>query len=681
VAVPLVLHLLNKGFPRHYYFPSIELIKATMARRSKVHRWRHWILLLLRTLILALLVLVFLRPVMNRFNSNLGNQDGRQVLILIDHSYSMEDKGDGPSSRERAMYEANKLIDSLGANDSVNVVLMDSNPSTCFVNFSKELAQAKEFVSGIKPGYGRADVNLATAAAARLAYDGGAHPEVYYISDFERKKWSDANFTALPPNVKLFFVDAGPGDRNNRAILDARPAQTEMLAGDVTPLEIAVGNFSDEAFDDRVTVTVDKRYTIEQEVTIEPWSQEKMRVPVPVGGPGAHLCEVRLPPDALDCDNHYYLTLTVQEKEEVPIITDTTPDEKSAAFFLKTALNPYENEAGSLLPRIAASAELTPERLAGTQTLFMTGVGQLTPQACDALGKFMFRGGGVIYFLDGTSDAENLAALEKITGPGTMPMRLARRIVATNVTSGAQQIVRGQFDSPYLKLFQGDARQNLALLQFYDYYQAAATGAGGVVLEFGDKSPAMASLHYGAGTMLLLNFSAAELSSNLARTRLFPAWVQNLVKTISTREAAPASYPVGETLRTEIWKNEMRDELNGPSGGAVETRREVLGERCSVIFTPGAPGFYTMGATGAQQPEYAFGVNPPMEQSDLREIDKSLLPTEFNDNREAHVMAGGQDYDEVAKGRPIFHWFVFAVLACLLMESGFQLFIRRRAAA
>ena len=69
VTLPLLIHLLNKSFPRFYRFPSIQLIKETMARRSRLYRWRHWILLLLRTTFLALLLLAFLRPVLKRLGS------------------------------------------------------------------------------------------------------------------------------------------------------------------------------------------------------------------------------------------------------------------------------------------------------------------------------------------------------------------------------------------------------------------------------------------------------------------------------------------------------------------------------------------------------------------------------------------------------------------------------------
>ena len=391
-ALPLVLHLLNRGFPRHFKFPSVELIKETLARRSKIHRWRHWILLLLRTIFLLLLLFAFLQPVLKRFGTNPADQSGRQVLIVLDHSVSMEHKGDGPTSRERAIHEAVKLVDSLGSEDAVNILLMEPNLNQCFVAFSKDNDAAKRFLNQLPPGLGRADVNQANAVAAKLFSQTMARPEIYYVSDFTRKKWANANFTALPPAVKLFFVDAGPARRDNRAILEARPSQTELLAGDTVPLTVTLGNFAAEPFNGRVTVTLDRRFSFDQEVTVAPWSQEKVTVPVSVGGPGVHLCEVRLPADALEFDNHFFLTLTVQEKEEVLIVSDEPDSRKSGAYYLKTALNPYAHDAGSLLPRLLTSDELSPARLAGVQKIFFTQVKPLSPEACAAVAKSVFQG-------------------------------------------------------------------------------------------------------------------------------------------------------------------------------------------------------------------------------------------------------------------------------------------------
>jgi len=678
VALPLVLHLLNKGFPRHFKFPSIELIKETMAQRSRLHRWRHWILLLLRTAFLVLLLLAFLQPVWRRFGSNPAAEGARQVLIVLDHSVSMEHRGDGAASRERAVHEAEKLIGSLAPRDGVNVLLMDPAPSACFPDFSTDQAEALRFLGRLKPGLGRADVNLANAAAARLLAQSAARPEVYYISDFQRKNWANTDFTALPPESRLFFVDVGPANRDNRAILDAQLSQARLLAGDTVTLEVTVGNFSGSEFDSRVTVTLDRQFSFDQEVSLGPWSDGKVTVPVPVGGPGVHLCEVSLPADALEADNHFCFTLSVLAKEEVLIVTDGPDNQTSGAYFLKTALNPFEDEGGSLLPHVIASRELNASRLAGVRKVFLTQLNRLGDEECALLARHLFQGGGLVYFLDGAEDANNLAALEKALSPDTLPLHLTQRRTATNVVSGAQQVVRGDFRSPYLRMFQGSLRQNLGLLEFYDYYQASATGAGAVLLTYADESPAMASLHHGLGTALLLNFSASEFSSNLARQRIFPAWMQELVKALSADELPPSAYTLGETLHTEVWRSELRDaDFITPDGRVQTVKREPEGERYHVTFTPDQLGFYTL---GAPRPLYAFGVNTSPEEADLRPLDKEALPTQFAAGRPASFVAGAEDFDALANGIPVFHWFVLAAVAFLLLETGFQLLLRRKAA-
>jgi len=677
VALPLVLHLLNKGFPRHFRFPSIRLIQETLAHRSRLSRWRHWILLLLRTAFLLLLLTAFARPVLKRFGSDPNAQGRRHVFIVLDHSLSMEHRGDGPTSRERATHEARQLLESLAPQDAMNILLVDQRPSACFTEFSKDSWEAKRFLERVKPGLGRADVNLANSMAARLLSQEAGAKEVYYVSDFQRKNWADVDFTILPPGTRLFFVNVGASRRNNRAILEARLADAPVLAGDTTLVEATVGNFSDQSFAGRITVMLDRRSSFDQEVAVGPWSETKVKIPVLAGGPGVHLCELKLPPDALDYDNQFCLSFTVQEKEEVLLVTDGPDSPQGGAWFLKTALNPFENGAGSLLPRLIPSSELSPDRLAGVKKVFFTQLNRLSPVACAATAKFLFQGGGLVYFLDGPADPENLAGLERAIGPNSIPLQLSKKHTATNVVSGAQQVVRGDFKSPYLKLFRGTARQNLALMEFYDYYQAGATGAEGILLLYGDDSPAMAVTHHGTGTMLLLNFSAGELSSNLARQRVFPAWIQELVKAVSAEEAPPTAYTIGETLHTEVWRTELRDfDFQSPSGAPVTVKSQPLGERYSVSFTPEHLGFYTL---GSPRPLYAFGINTSPEESDLRPIDMQALPREFAAGRDARFVAGSEDYEELAKGRPVFHWFVLAGMAFLVTESGFQLFLRRKA--
>ena len=121
----------------------------------------------------------------------------------------------------------------------------------------------------------------------------------------------------------------------------------------------------------------------------------------------------------------------------------------------------------------------------------------------------------------------------------------------------------------------------------------------------------------------------------------------------------------------------MRNDLLNPAGApvnsAARTDRRTL-----------QPGFHAGPARILHARRAATDLclrrQSAPDESDLRQIDKSLLPTEFADQHEAHFVSGADDYDELAKGRPIFHWFMLGALAFLLLESGFQFLIRRTTA-
>ena len=678
VGLPLLIHVLNLKFPRLFEFSSVKHIRETVAQRSRVFRWRHLILLALRTLFVLALLFAFLRPLLPRFGSAANATTSRAVVLIFDHSLSMEHKGGGVSSRQRAENEADKILSTLGAEDAVNVILADAAPKTAFVDFSHNLAEVRRIVGAIKPGLGRADFTQANALAARLLAKSEARTEIYYLTDFQRKNWANVDFTMLPPSVRMFFVDVAPPVRDNRAILAATINQSQILAGDTVTLEIEIGNFRDQAMQEPVKVVLDARSTFEKDIVVAPWSTAKITLPIPPGAPGLHQCEISLAPDDLAADDRFFLTIPVMEKEGILIVSDVPDPQRDAVLYLKTALNPYENLAGSLLPKHVGAAGLTPAEFAGVRKVFVSRCGKLNDASAKLIADFLFHGGGVVWFLDGENDAANLALLQGAMATTQLPLKLGARRTAKNIGTGAQQIIKGDFKSRYLRLFRGPLRQNLALLEFYDIYDAAATGGGSVLLTYTDDTPAMASANHGLGTLLLLNFSVSEFSSNLARQRIFPAWMQEIVKNITSEEPLPTSSAIGETVTDEVWKSELKDHpIKRPGGEPLEVKTEALGERIAISFVPEELGFYTHRSTKLL---HAYAVNANPDESDLRPIDRALLPEQLGEKgQQGFFVEGRADFSDLVLGKPIFHWFILAGVALLVIELLVQAFVVRAA--
>jgi len=120
----------------------------------------------------------------------------------------------------------------------------------------------------------------------------------------------------------------------------------------------------------------------------------------------------------------------------------------------------------------------------------------------------------------------------------------------------------------------------------------------------------------------LLNFSASEFSSNSHAREFSPRGCRNW-SAVSADEPPPAAFTIGETLHTEVWRNEMRTEDFKVQRRAGHGEARTSGERYSITFTPDQLGFYTL---GSPRPLYAFGINTSAEEADLRPIDKDVLP-------------------------------------------------------
>lgn len=675
LAVPVVIHLLNKRFPRRFEFPSVRHLLKAAAERSRIYRWRHRILSAVRTLFVLLLLLAFLVPLVSRFHKPDAAETRRRVMIVVDRSLSMEYQQAALSNRQRALIEARKLLATLSPEDEINIVAVSHAADACFTDFSRNHADARRYLDELASTNGRADFNTANITVGALLAKSKGPVELYYVSDFQRRNWAQVDFRAVADRATVYFIDAGVPHASNRAILSVEMEQDHVLAGDSVPLQVTVGNYSDAPLDDVLRIRVDQNIQLEHPVQVAPWASSRVTVPVPATSPGLHVCEVKLPPDGLVADDRWVLVLPVLEKEEIVTVSSEADATRDPVRYLHAALNPFPGQAGSLLPRHVASSRLDAAALAGASKVFLTRCGPIGAKGADALARYLHDGGGVVWFLDDAADVENLRLLGERMEGSALPLTVGPMRESANVGSAAQQIATGDFKSPLLRLFRGTLRQDLALLEFYDFHAASATGEGKVLLRFADETPAMAVAEHGFGTLVLMNFSVSEFSSNLARQRIFPAWVQDLVKRLGVSEPVPLAFTAGRTVEGEVWREDVRREhFTSPSGRVIDVRQEPVGERSRISFPAEETGFYTL-VDGRMK--YAYAVNPDPDESDLRTVDRPHLPRQVG--REAGFVGGRDDYEELAGGRRVPQWFLLAALAALALELGLQTLFRRLA--
>lgn len=694
ILLPLLIHLFNRKFPKRIIFSSIEFIKKTQSERSKLLRFRHLVMTLLRTIIVALLVMAFLKPLLDRFGSSsvAGSQKtARDTLIVFDHSLSMEHRADLVPARKRALLEAEKIISSLETNQNLNAIAVEREPRSCFFEFSGQHDAVLSFLNQLEPGIQTANFDKAIALAARHLTNSknkASGADIYFISDFQRENWANIRFDKLPKDARVFFVDVGTPDRENRAVLDVKISPSTVLAGETIDLEVKLGNFTSEVISQEpLELIVDYTNAVDTNYSCPAWSQTSLNLTMKAPAPGSHTIEVRLPEDDLMEDNTFHLNLNVLDKEEVVIVTDRLEPETGAPHFVRTAVNPYRDLEGSLLPRLLNSSGLDSANLATTSKLILIELGALNEDNGAALVNYLQRGGGAIWFLDGEMDPVNIRNLNTALGDDSnLPLKLLGWQPEKSMPDGFQKLSRGNFKSDFLRLFRGSNRQNLGLLNFTQYRQATASDDTSILLSFADGTPALATASIGLGTLLMANFSIDEAHSNLARQKTFPAWLQDLVKNIATADTGELYHEAGTEITADLWRAETHDlVLKNPLGTIIEPTKARDGERMLIGFPATIPGYYRMTGNDGKLRK-TFAVNPNPGESDLRLMDRERLPQRANekvtdsnteDPDRAHFVSGTEDYQAIQNGTQIFHWFLLALCGLLFVEMLFQMWFRR----
>ncbi|MBA3269358.1 MAG: BatA domain-containing protein, partial [Acidobacteria bacterium] len=119
LAIPVLIHLIQRERKNVVQFPSLMFVRRipySSIRRRRIHNWA---LLMLRLAAIALIVAAFARPFVRGTSVAAAGGGARDVVILLDRSYSM---GHG-DQWDRARRAANDAVSGLARGDRATLVL------------------------------------------------------------------------------------------------------------------------------------------------------------------------------------------------------------------------------------------------------------------------------------------------------------------------------------------------------------------------------------------------------------------------------------------------------------------------------------------------------------------------------------------------------------------------------
>lgn len=717
VGLPVLLHLIMKQEPKRVLFPAFRFLKQKRNLNQRKMRLRHFLLLALRMLLIALFAMTLFQPTIYSEGSWLfSGEQPVAVVVLIDTTPSMGYTANGKSRLDEARRRALEFLDDLPPGSRVAVL----DPTDPLGSWEQSAADARTRIEALtEPKGGGPAVTAALPAAYRLlqAVDRETDAKeplpklIAVFSDRTASSWAEDRGEDLkklrdsfqPETVAHLFFDVGVD----------QPANVAIPAADVGPQVVPVG--VPVTFNVAVSASgADVEATVKAE---HDGRTQTKSVRVPAGSPrvvtfefrdlakGVHAFRFSLATDDnLAADNQRFASVRVAEPRKILTISDDPVD----AEYWRLA-HEVKEEFECVVKR---PGEVT--SVAGYESVTLLSVAEPSKALWDVLHKYV-AGGGKLFIVPGppgrlVAESYDPARNESLTDlmPATFKLVLdaADQPAPTGGATDRRNGVSWWLDDaalrhPLLAPFRDWMRQgNVDVVRrparAFKYYEATPADGATVVVRYDDdddpakRRPAILERTVGkaGGKVLLLTTrldvpDTANPWNNYFATseNAFATAFPHVVMTYLCGSAADVilNHPTGRDLTLPVPRRTDGDppgklRLEGPGVSGRDAEFD-LGERQTSVRIPAAktltPGNYAAATDRGDRD--GFSLNPPAEESNLEKVPAPAIEDLFGPNS---VIPLGKDANlrDVLTTRfdqpvDLFPWLLILVLVLLAAEG------------
>ncbi|MCG8415016.1 MAG: BatA and WFA domain-containing protein, partial [Pseudomonadales bacterium] len=572
--VPVAIHLIRREKPPKLMFSTIRFLKKTSKKLVLFQHLQQIALLLLRSAVIALLVLAFARPLINQSVARLVDADPQSAVILLDVSMSMR-YGD---HFERAKEEALDIVDRLSGGDEVALISF-SDSAHLVRELDADIEAVRDLIEDIEePGFGTTryypNLRLADQLLETSRYDNRA---VYLISDFQDTGMQNADEAwKLAPGVALTNVDVGSAESSNLVLTDVR--SPEQLLEDAAEQQILA----------RVRTT-GSLYLDRGEVSLSINGQMVDRVPVDLGdrseevvtftsnfdSEGTYIGEVRVTGDEFADDNSYFFTVDVLPKIRVLLVngeaSDNWFDDEGHWFGLAVggpATSPFE------LQNIE-STELSAAALRQSDVAVLLNVGDLNNSQAQAITDYVEEGGSLLLAPGDRVEAELFNRQFAEISPAQLQNQ--------GQLGRDDYLVIADYDRrhPIMRPLEGDWTA-----RFEGHWSLLPAADADVLMQFDNTEAALVERAFGEGRVMLFASSLDLEWNNLALQGLFLPFVHETLRHLVQTEVRQRAYQVGDNIQLASADQSVAISATDSLGQELQLNNNAL-------MAVARPGIYT----------------------------------------------------------------------------------------
>ena len=614
LAVPVIIHMIQRERKEVVEFPSLMFLRRIPYHSFRRQRIRNWFLLLLRCAAIVLLLAAFSRPFFRAPALAAVTSGAREVVVLLDRSYSM-----GYGDRwDRARAAAVEVVDGLSPEDRATVIFFDSGAEAGPRSIT-DRASLTGLIADAEPGSSITRFGPALELAEGIFNDSDLpRLEAVLISDFQRSGVESAQGVRFPEGTVL----------------------TPVAVNDETAENISVAGvtFEREYFSGRERLSVSARVTTRGSspvtklgVTLELGEREVETVqadlppngsttvsftPVTLGAAPMNGV-VRIEGDRLATDDAFYFVASPGQVVDV-LIVGNERSASAGALYLSRALGIGSSPAFDVTT--IGINNLDAGDLSGRELVVLNDTPPPTGQTMEALERLVEAGGGLL-----VAGGERSVWPPKATTllPGTLGSPIDR-----SGRGGSLGYV--DYSHPIFELFSGPRSGDVTSARFFRYRPLEVLESATVLARFDDGSPALVERVVGDGRVAFWASTLDSFWNDLALKPVYLPFVHQLAGHLATYTPTPPWFAAGQVLnlaeqRSLLAETGLTDVdlvAVSPSGARIPVSQA---ERAGFL-TLEEQGFYEIrDATTTEDSPLTLAANVDLSEADLSTIDPEEL--------------------------------------------------------
>jgi hypothetical protein len=615
LAVPVLIHLVQRERRQVVPFPSLMFLKRVPYRSMRRRQIRNWLLLLMRAAALALIVGAFARPFFERGSLAASSAVGaRELVVVLDQSASM---GYG-DHWERARAAARQAVDSLAPDDRATLVLFSGGAEES-IRSTSDHARVRAAIDAARVGSGATRYGPALKLAQSvLAGSPLRRRDAILISDFQRTGWTGAEEIRFPDGAGLTPVSVASVPTSNVSVSSAAFAREAFSGKERVTVTAAVTNRSGDPIRDlAVTLEVDDGQPQTRSISVAANASTSITfAPFTLEAPNVR-GTVSAGADALPQDNAFRFVLTPGRPVPILVIDRSDRGERGGrptpSLFLSRALGIGDTPAFQV--DVVPVGRVTLAHFDARAVVVLNDVPFPSAAAGGTLKRFVERGGGLL-----------IAVGENTTWPDGEADLLPGRFGAVVDAPAGRTRTLGFIDysHPVFELFKAPRSGDFSGVRVFRYRPLTTGPEDRVLARFDDGAVAASERRVGNGRVIAWSAAVDNSWSNLALKPVFLPLMHQTVCYLARYVEPAAWYTVGQAVDVAA--------RVASASGVDRMALTPTGQR--LTLASGGPrflelteqGFYEVRIGGDRAPRpFTAAVNFDPAESDLSSMDPQEL--------------------------------------------------------